>query len=512
MCLALVTWIAPPAPVRAVDPFDLIEVRGRGRTVAAELADVNGDGLTDLVQIAFVGHPPQESRWIRVYLQRAAEGARTRLPPTPSAVWPLPHAVSAYDFADLDETPGEELLLLHPAGVLVLSLAGPDLVQRTIDVPDPPTLGAAPDERGLDRIRLAQPGPDGTTWLFVPQPTRTVALSPSGEVRARLDVRARANYLVQRSPGPLMFDSEIQLFMDLPRLTHGDVDGDGRRDMVASSRHYLRVFLQRPDGSFPYGADRVLPLARVSELDHIRGAGAVRVDVTDIDGDDRVDVLVSHASGGFSDAHTQTAIHLNRKGDWDLRVADQVFETTGAWTSVQLLDLDGDGRRELVRIGVPLSILELVELLVTRAVDAELLVHRPDGKGLFEETPSLRRKLDVPLSFDTYQPIGFVPTLQSDVNGDGHNDLLASASGGHIEVFLGGPDHRLGKSVARQEVDSRGRIHFGDLDGDGLTDLLLFDPRSPDAPVRIARNGGHLPGSPVPTPVLAPAPVGTGAP
>ncbi len=234
----------------------------------------------------------------------------------------------------------------------------------------------------------------------------------------------------------------------------------------------------------------------MSELDHIRGAGAVRVDVTDIDRDGRVDVLVSHASGGFTDAHTQTSIHLNRNGDWDLGVADQAFETTGAWTSVQLLDLDGDGKRELVRIGVPLSILELVELLVTRAVDAELLVHLPSGDGLFESEPSLRRKLDVPLSFETYRPRGFIPTLQSDVNGDGHRDLLASGSGDHIEVFLGGPDYRLGKRVARQEADARGRIHFGDLDRDGLTDLLLFDPRTPGAAVRIARNARSLPGSP----------------
>jgi hypothetical protein len=36
----------------------------------------------------------------------------------------------------------------------------------------------------------------------------------------------------------------------------------------------------------------------------------------------------------------------------------------------------------------------------------------------------------------------------------------------------------------------------GDLDGDALTDLVLFDPARVDVPVRVARNRDELPGGP----------------
>jgi hypothetical protein len=492
LLLAVVGAGSSGTSARAEPAFDLLEIPSRGRTVAAEYADLDGDSRTDLLQIAFVGYPPDESRWLRVYLQDAG-GA---LPVAPSFEWPLPEGAAAYDLADVDAQPGVELILLQPGGLGVLSLGGPELRGRTLPVPDPPTLALAADERGLDRLRIARSGLGPVPWLLVPQPDVAVALSPEGRVLARLEVGGVANYLVQPQPGPLVFESDVQVYFDAPRLSVADVAVNDRSDIVASSRHYLRLFLRRPDGSFATAPDRVIPLARVSERDHLRGSGAVRVDVGDLDGDGRADVLVSHIAGALTDSRTQTSIHLNRDAGWDLGAPDQSFESRGSWSSVELLDLDGDGRRELVRTDISFSLLELIEILVTRALDARISIHRRDANGGFEREPWLERKLDLPLSFETFRPRGFVPTIQYDLNADGHRDLVASGGGESIEVFLGGPEHKLDKRVARDEVDSRGLASFGDLDSDGLPDLVIYDPSRADAPVIVARNAGVLPGSP----------------
>ena len=42
------------------------------------------------------------------------------------------------------------------------------------------------------------------------------------------------------------------------------------------------------------------------------------------------------------------------------------------------------------------------------------------------------------------------------------------------------------------KMDTNGLINFGDFDGDGLTDLLVYDPLRADAPIRIAVNRGLL--------------------
>ncbi len=480
----------PMAAQAKDDPFDLVEIPGTGRVVAAELVDLDGDGRTDVLELAFVGFPPDEKRWIRVYRQSAEGG----LPQSPTNEWPIPEGAAAYDLAAITDDPGVELLLLDASGLKILSLAGSEPVIRELPVPGPPTLAASEDERGLDRLRIFRPE-FGDPWLLVPLPGRAVALSIDGKVQADLHVGVRSNYLVPPNPGPLVFESEIQVYVDAPRISIGDVDGDGRIDLVASGRHDVRVFLRRPDGRFAQTPDRVIPLARISERDHIRGSGAMRVDLQDVNGDGRIDVLISHVSGSIADAHTRTSIHLNRHGDWDLGTPDREFETKGAWTTDQLIDLDADGHPELVRVAVPLSVLELIEALVTRELDSRWEIYRGEAGGSFGSKPWVKKKLDVPFSFETYRPRGFIATVQEDLNGDGQRDLVASGSGDHIEVYLGGPERRFKRRDARQRADSRGRAGFGDFDGDGLRDIILFDPRRPDAGLRIALNRGILPGT-----------------
>ena len=386
--------------------------------------------------------------------------------------------------------------------MLIVSFAGPEPVVREVRLPDGTTLAANQDERGLDRARLAWPGLGPEPWLILPMPGEMIALTPGGEVRARLEVPTRANYLVPPRPGPVFVESELQVFLDVPILAAGDVDGDGRTDLSASSRHDVRVFLRREDGSYPRTPDRLIELGLVSEQDHLRGSGTVRVQLVELNGDGLLDAIISEVSGALTDARTRTTIHINRGSGWNLEEPDQVLEANKSWTADQIIDLDGDRVPELVRLRIPVTVLEVVEMLITRAVDVEVGIHKIDETGAFAADPWVKRKLDIPFSFETGRPRGFIPTLNADLNGDGLRDFLSSGKGDRIEVFLGAVDGGFKKRHARQDVPSGGRVRFGDLNRDGLADFVLYAPRRPGAPVRIATNRGVLPGSP---PHMSPA-------
>jgi hypothetical protein len=490
-CLGFLLALLPSVAL-ADEVFDISTIPSTGRAVAAELVDLNGDGRTDLLQVVFRSLPPNEQRVVRVHLQ-AGEGS---IPADPTFEVQLPPGSAAYDLADVRDAPGVEMVILRQSDLVILSLGNVGGTLWTLPIPGVGSIGPDEDERGLERLPIAFEDFGPEVWLLVRQLGRLVALSPSGDVLADFDTGGRANYLVPAQPGLFFIESDMQLFYDTPRLSVGDVDGDGAADIVTAMRHYVRVYLRRPDGSFGDNADRVIAVGRMKLQDHVRGSGGVSMQARDMNGDGVADLLVSYLRGGISEAHKETSAYMNRGGTWNLNEADRTLESDEALGSDTLIDMDGDGRPELVRVSIPFSLLEVVEALMTRSFDAKVAIYKPDATGIFAAKPWVDLKLDVAFSFDTFRTKGFLPNWNADLNHDGYLDLLTSGDGDEVEVFLGGPERRYQKRDARQNVDSGGQVRFGDLDGDGLQDLVIFDPSRNDVPVRILRNRGMLPGSP----------------
>ncbi len=272
------------------------------------------------------------------------------------------------------------------------------------------------------------------------------------------------------------------------------MDGDGRADVLSSARHELRVFLQREDGSLPRRPDRRLGLGRVSLEDHMRGSGAVRTAARDIDGDGRLDLMISESSGGLTDADSVTSVYFNRDGAWDLTAPDVTLDSERSVGADQLLDFDGDGRLELLQGRIPVSVLELAEVILTRSFDAHMAMYSLSPQGP-PSKPHFDRKFGVPIDFETARLKGFIPSFEHDLNGDGRLDFLHSTDGDALEVYLGGAESRYRRRAARQELPVSGVLRPGDLEGDGLVDFVLCNPRRVDAPVRVLRNRGILPGT-----------------
>lgn len=480
------------ASATADDPFEIVELPVKGRIVAGAIAELDGDGRPDLWTASFRGVPPDERRELHVRFQRADGGFGLAA----DLVLPLPLDAAAHDVGVLEPDGPSELLFLRRDRVTRLSLRDRRATWRDLEIGGP-TLAVTPDERGLDRLTLVRTGLGPGPILTVPGLGEIVLVRPSGAIVARLEALGRANYFIPPRPGPLIGENELEIYLDHPRTSVGDVDGDGLADVIATHRHAVRVFRQVAGGAFAPRPSRTIPLRRISSSDHVRGSGSVRVAAADVDGDGRADLLVNHAAEGLLDARSETTLHLNRAGAWNLAEPDQRFVIEGGFSTEELIDLDADGRPELVSVRIPLGVFELAEILLTRSVDAHVRIRRAQAEGApFADSLVYERKFSVPFSFETFRPRGFLGNLSGDWNGDGRNDLLLSGNGTALEVHPGQADGGFARRAVRQSLDTGGRIRLGDLDRDGLPDFVLFDPRRPDVPIRIGWNQGILPGTP----------------
>lgn len=469
--------------------FDIRAISVSGRSVSAALADFDGDQRKDLMVVTINGLPPDETRTISVYLQQS-DGV---FPTAPDHSLPLPQWSTFYDIANINDAPGDELVLLRPDGVTILSLA--DATGRQWDYPTsgPSTVGVSDDERGFDRIRLVYYEFGDEPLILVPQIGVVSVLTTAGATVSRIDVARRGNYFVVPASGPIAVESDIQLFLDSPKISAGDVDGDGRADIVTSTRHEIRVFLQSNNGTFSSEANTVRALGFVTQRDHIRGSGGVVTTPRDIDGDGRLDLMISHIEGSFSDATTSTFIFRNRDGGWNLDKPDDAFINEGALGSDLLVDIDQDERFELIRLQLKFSLLEIVELFLSSEVDSLLLIHRLESDGRYSTKPWVKRKISTGISFDTFRSEGFIPPVGLDINADGYVDIISSANGKGIEVFLGGGDKPFARRTAMQKFRTVGVITFTDYNDDGLPDFVLFDPQDYDVPIQVGLNLGQLP-------------------
>lgn len=486
----------------AEDLFSIITISNQGRAVASRLADFNGDGRSDLMVVFLSGIPPKEERGVRVYLQRK-DGT---LSEEPTHIVALPPHSGVYDLADLHPHPGVEMVILRPTGVSILSLADSSGRKWELPTPSGVSFATAEDERGFEPFKLvypelafAAPGSDegnAEPWLLIPQFGRLLALDSSGALRASLETGRRSNYFVIPQGNLVSAESNLQVFIDSPKVSVGDINGDGRIDIASSTRHEIRVFLRREDGSFSSQPDRSIPLGLVTPRDHIRGSGGVSCEFKDFDGDGVLDLLISHVEGSITDATTTIFLYINREGEWNLAAPDSQYKASDALASNLLVDLDNDRQLELLRFQVKFSVFEFIEMLMTREIDADISIHRYDPESIYSNDPWVRRKISIPFSFDTFRPAGFVPTIREDLNGDGYKDLLLSGDGDVVDVYLGGKENPFARRTARQSMPTAGMIQFGDYDSDGLPDFVIFDPHNFDVPIRVVINRGMLPGTP----------------
>jgi FG-GAP-like repeat len=367
-----------------------------------------------------------------------------------------------------------------------------------------PNLGLVRDVDGDGRGDVLFPTLEGiSVYLSGPDGLRS---TPASRVRFPLDD-------LQRKGG-----DPLAIRYPLPELR--DVDGDHRPDLVLSHAWGglggFRVLRNLGGGRFgeplaPLGEAEQNTVRPDRERDkpEAKAKAETRPEPVwfgDLDGDGKAEYVTQEQKGPGEDAgfrkemaaakrpHFLYRLHRSRA---DLTMEPkpyQQFEVEGyalAGSSDEadfrlpggFQDLNGDGKQDLILTTLDFSMLQAVKIMTVQRIGIGLDFHLwCQAGGTFKPV----RRLDLSGKFNlnlNNLKIGHVSQFEGDFDGDGRPEFVQMGRGRAVTIHRGQPDCGYNENPdltlsLEEEPRDLSLTQIRDLDGDGLSDLLVIQPQA----------------------------------
>lgn len=425
---------------------------------AATLADVDGDGATDLI-VATSRRGRVASRRLEVRLRRSGASAFAA---APDHVFDLTADVVAFSAGDVAPDKGVEIVLFTATGAYAWRPLAPE-EERPRKLVTAEFLWQLPHPRetfqwargardltgdGLDDLLL--PGPEGyvvavqrrtdkgstfdVSTLRLPDEDvgQVLETRSSARLRRRREGREfRVSLGLGTAPG-LSRGDLIEVGESVPAPVFTDWDGDGDLDALVQTEDRLHVWLQQ-SGHFPELPDAGEPLPldvdRGRRLDPSFGSHAAQLDT-----DGRADCVILAGDRRSEEARTQVLVY--RHGDTlfgSEGVPSQALIVAGFVGAEQLVDVNGDGLPDLVLPSVEVDGIDALRAATSGTIDSRIAVFL-GGKTSFSRRPDAT--ITLPVDAKAFRRSDrLLARFFGDATGNGASDLLVRDGSGELQVL-----------------------------------------------------------------------------
>jgi len=273
-----------------------------------------------------------------------------------------------------------------------------------------------------------------------------------------------------------------------------DLNLDGQQDIAWVSKGKINYFSQLEQGKYSAEQNTIniknsidgLNWWQIREsdgenLDQSELSHRVIEEIKDINGDGLVDLGVRFTkSSGVFERVNDYEFYLgfsNDNGQLEFpKIANTVIKAEGTLTGLKIVDVDNDGKFEVLLSSFELSISNIIGALLSGGIDQSVLLFALNDNDVYSSDSIIDKEVELSFSLTSGQS-GEAIVLLADVNGDDLQDLILSSGEEKLNIFIGQKSARLFNRKASKyklKLPKDGALfEHHDINHDGKQDFIM---------------------------------------
>ena len=460
-----------------------IAIKGKILTIIPD--DLDNNGPSEIVVLSKTGNYPDERRWISLY--RAGKNSIYAVPATQR--WEIDSGATMVEVGDIALSPGKEIFYLNNSGISYYrQKEDGSFISKSQKLIESTTITASRVKSYLPRSNLLDDWKgNNQEMLLLPQFNSLSFYDRSENGQWRLSDKVKVTpraflFSDNEDDGGAFRDYSIHAEFRLPRIFIRDFNSDQLQDLILTEQESLAVYQQEKGGKFS-------PEPSFSTVFPVRPTGK-EADVNlyflmtpvDLNGDNFVDIILTltKGTGKFLEQEIIIFVFLNKNTIESpfSNQPDQTISVRGVTPGVHILDVNSDGLTDLYLTKIKMGFWKIIQNLISKRVglDTTIYLFKKDNRYPDEPDYSLKSDYRIDLTH-RIRFRGTWPTLRSDINSDGLNDLLV-ARDGKIEIFLNTQFNELFTTpLVQSGVSTSAFLKIMDVNNDGFNDLIFYEKK-----------------------------------
>lgn len=445
-----------------------------GKLINLVTEDMDGDGLQDILAVSLVdGNARTPQRRVDVFHQKKGRGYAGK----PDMNWNASASAAAFDVGDVTGTGVMSFCFLAPDGLYAYLPSGPGYSARPSRLIAAPGIFSRPDP--LDMPYWPFMVKDASARAYIALVPGTNSLGVYTKSGAGYASAASLRFPVSStfSGGPRVgSDASLTISHRLPVVTAAGYNSRTGSDVVMTWDDSALIYLRGRDGGYRGAPDvTFMPgLFKPSDKSPLEGAW---VDPVDMDGDGRLDLVVTKKTGGM--AHTKSLVFIYiRRPDGALPAKPGDTIITEGVVGPRFLDIDGDGRLDVLLPSMKVGIGNFVNVLTSGQVNVDVDIYIQAKNGSFPDKPTASKVIGFKL--DLSNLLKASPVLEAGRFTKGKGFGLAVVSKDNLVSIYTPDKYSLLSDRPGLELKVEGptEMDVSDLNGDGVDDIVMSYKKS----------------------------------